>query len=222
MPNDSALHKFYTSKTWRDLSYMLKLQRGGRCERTGKLFSDFSQLIAHHKTELNEGNVHIPEIALNPENIEIISFDEHNKEHRRFGGHKQKVYIVYGPPLAGKSTLVREMMRAGDIVLDIDALWEAITYMPSHVKPDNCRFNVFVLRDNLLEQIRTRHGQWCDAWVIGGYPDKYERAKLADRLGAELIFCEATKEECMERLAKSGRPAEWAKYIEDWWGRYRE
>lgn len=219
MPNDSALHKFYTSRTWRDLSYMLKVQRGGRCERTGRIYSDFSQLIAHHKQELTEANIHRPEVALNPDNIEIISFVEHNKEHRRFG-HTKRVFIVYGSPLAGKTTLVREMMRAGDIVVDIDALWEAVTFLPPSVKPNNCRFNIFALRDNLLDQIKTRYGQWCDAWVIGGYADKYEREKLAEKLGAEMIYCEATRAECMERLAMSGRPESWAQYIDIWWERF--
>jgi hypothetical protein len=219
MPNDNALHKFYTSRAWRDLAYMLKVQRGGRCERSGRVHSDFSQLIAHHKQELTEVNLHRPEIALNPDNIEIISFTEHNKEHRRFG-HTKRVFIVYGSPLSGKTSLVRELMRAGDIVVDIDALWEAATFMTGGVKPNNCRFNIFALRDNLLDQIKTRYGQWCDAWIIGGYPDKLERENLAVKLGAELIYCEATREECLERLAASGKPASWAQYIDKWWERF--
>lgn len=222
MPNDSPLHKFYTSKAWRDLAYVLKVQRGGRCERTGKLFSDFSQLVAHHKLPLTDETLHIPEIALNPDNIEIISFDEHNKEHQRFGHNKQSVYIVYGSPCSGKTTLVKELMHCGDIVLDIDALWQAITFLPEHIKPDNCRFNVFEMRDNLLDQIRVRHGHWHSAYVIGGYPDKYERQRLAQTLGAEQVYCEATKAECIERARASGRPAAWEQYINEWFKRFRE
>lgn len=220
MPNDSPLHSFYTSKTWRDLSYHLKLIRGGKCARTGKIFSDFSQLIAHHSPiELTVENMTDPQIALNPDNIEIVSFLEHNKEHRRFG-YKQQVYIVYGSPLSGKTTMVRDMMRHGDIVLDIGALWEAVTFLPESVKPKNCRFNVFTLRDNLLEQIKMRHGQWYSAYVVGGYPDKYERDRLAQTLGAELIYCESTKEECIARIAGSGKPDSWVEYVDDWWEKY--
>lgn len=219
MAENKYLHKFYTSRTWRDLSYMLKIQSGGRCERTGRVYSDFSQLIAHHKIELTEANIHMTEVALNPDNIEIISFAEHNKEHRRFG-HKRRVYIVYGSPLSGKTTLVREMMRAGDIVVDIGALWEAVTFLPESVRPNNCRFNIFAVRDNLLDQIKTRHGQWSDAWVIGGYPDKYEREKLADKLGAELIYCEATRNECVARIEMSGRPLSWVQYVDEWWEQF--
>lgn len=213
------LHQFYCSKAWRDLSFRLKIERGGKCERTGEVFADMSQLIAHHKIELTEDNVDDPNISLNPDNIEIISFNEHNKEHRRFG-YKQNVYIVYGSPLSGKTTLVRELMSYGDLVLDIDSLWQAVTFQPEYVKPTNCRFNIFALRDNLLDQIKTRYGQWYTAWVVGGYPDKYERERLAQTLGAELIYCESTKEECLERLEQSDKPESWREYIIDWWERY--
>ena len=215
------LHQFYCSKAWRDLSFRLKVERGGKCERTGEVFADMSQLIAHHKIELTEDNVDDPNISLNPNNIEIISFNEHNKEHRRFG-YKQNVYIVYGSPLSGKTTLVRELMSYGDLVLDIDSLWQAVTFQPAYVKPKNVRFNIFKLRDEMLDQIKMRYGGWYDAYIIGGYPDKYERERLAQTLGAGLIYCESTKEECLERLEQSNKPESWREYIIDWWERYSE
>lgn len=214
------LHQFYCSKAWRDLSYSLKIAAGGKCNRCGETLLDFSKLIGHHKKELTEDNVDNPEIALNPELIEIICHDCHNKEHRRFG-NKQNVYIVYGSPLSGKNTLVKELMQYGDIVLDMDALWQALTLQEAYIKPKNVRFNVFAVRDNILDQIKTRYGQWYDCYIIGGYPEKYERERLAKELGAELIYCESTKEECIDRLERSNRPKEeWRKYILDWWEKY--
>ena len=105
-------------------------------------------------------------------------------------------------------------MKHGDIVLDIDALWQAITFQDEYVKPNNCRFNVFKLRDELLDQIKTRYGKWNDAYIIGGYPDKYERERLAQSIGAELIYCESTKEECIARAIETGRPKNGLDYIE--------
>lgn len=214
-----TLHQFYCSREWMDFSFKLKVERGGKCERTGEVLEDFSQLIGHHKIEITEDNVNDPHISLNPDNIEIISLNEHNKEHRRFG-HSKKVYIVWGSPLSGKTTAVRQMIKHGDIVLDTDALWQAVTMQPEYIKPNNVRFNIFALRDNLLDQIKTRYGEWYDCYVIGGYPDKYERERLAQTLGAELIYCESTKEECLDRLAKSGKPKAWEKYICEWWEKY--
>lgn len=214
-----VLHVFYSSKPWRELSYNLKLQRK-KCERCGSRPLRFSNLIGHHKIELNELNYKDSSISLNPELIEIICQDCHNKEHRRFGYHKQNVYIVYGSPLSGKTSLVKDIMRNGDIVLDIDALWQAVTFQEEYTKPNNCRFNIFKLRDELFEQIRTRYGKWNDAYIIGGYPDKYERERLVDNLGAELIYCESTKEECIARAVAAGRPDKWIDYIEEWWEKF--
>ncbi len=177
---------------------------------------DWKLLIGHHKEELTEDNVNDPRVALNPDKIEIICIDCHNRDHRRFG-HKQQVYIVWGSPLSGKTTAVRQMMQYGDIVLDMDLLWQALTLQPEYIKPNNVRFNVFAIRDALLDQIKTRYGQWYDAYIIGGYPDKYERQKLAESMGAELVYCESTKDECLKRLHDSGKPKGWEKYIEDWW-----
>lgn len=210
-------HAFYCSGAWRSLSYNIKVERGGKCERCGFTAvtkEDWSKLIGHHKIELTDDNIDDPSISLNPGNIEIICLDCHNKEHRRFGG-RHHVYIVWGSPLSGKTTAVKEMMRYGDIVLDMDAIWMAITMQPKYVKPNNIRFNVFALRDALLDQIKTRYGQWYDAFIIGGYPDKSERERLSEMLGAELIYCESTKDECLSRCVD--RPAEWRDYIEKWW-----
>ncbi len=213
------VHAFYCSKKWKDLAFNLKIERGGKCERTGQIFTDMSQLIGHHKIELTEDNVDDSNISLNPDLIEIISFNQHNKEHRRFG-HSKKVYIVWGAPLSGKTTAVRQMMQYGDLILDVDSIWQAVTFQQEYIKPNNVRFNIFALRDNLLDQIKTRYGQFYDAYIIGGYPDKYERERLAQTLGAELIYCESTKEECLNRLAKSDKPKSWEKYILEWWEVY--
>ena len=213
------IHKFYCTQEWRDLSYNSKIAAGGKCSRCGYIADKMSELIGHHKIELTEDNVDDPNISLNPENIEVICQQCHNKEHRRFG-NKQNVYIVYGSPLSGKTTLVKEIMRQGDIVLDMDSLWGAVTMQPEYIKPNNVRFNVFKLRDELLQQIKTRYGSWYDAYIIGGYPDKYERERLANSLGAELIYCECTKEECIRRLDASGKPKVWLEYINDWWDKF--
>jgi hypothetical protein len=213
------LHKFYCSKSWRELALKLKIERGGKCERTGIIYADLSKLIAHHKIELTEDNVDDPYIALNPDNIEIISHSEHNREHARFG-NKKNVYIIYGSPLSGKTTLVKELMGYGDIVLDLDSLWQAVTMQDRYTKPNNIRFNVFKIRDDLLDQIKKRYGNWYDAYIIGGYPDKYERERLAEELGAELIYVESTKAECIERAMNSGRGMKWVEYVEAWWEKY--
>lgn len=216
------LHQFYVSKPWRELSYNLKIAAGGKCCKCGFTVvtkEDFKYLIGHHKQELTEENIDDPNVSLNPKNIDIICQTCHNKEHRRFG-NKKNVYIVYGSPLSGKSTMVRELMQYGDLVLDLDEIWKAISFQDDYVKPDNLRFNIFKLRDDLIDQIKTRYGNWYDAYIISALPDKYERARLAKSLGAELIYCDSTRAECLERLEQSNKPRSWKGYILDWWEKY--
>ncbi len=213
------VHNFYCSKPWRTLSFNLKVKRGGKCERCKTVFDDFKFLIGHHTVELTEDNVDDVNISLNELLIEVICQDCHNKEHRRFG-HSHNVYVIYGSPLSGKTTMAMDLMRYGDLVLDMDELWSAISFQPKYIKPKNLRFNVFQLKDNLMDQIKTRYGEWYDAYIIGGYPDKYERERLAESLGAQLIYCEATKDECINRFKISGKPTAWLNYIEQWWEEY--
>ena len=125
-------------------------------------------IIGHHKVELNDKNVYDHSISLNPELIELICFDCHNVEHDRFqGGRVQPkprgVYLIYGPPLSGKSSYVRENMTPGDLVIDMDSLFEAISYQQTYIKPDSLLPNVMAVQRLLIDQIKTRHGSWRSA-----------------------------------------------------------
>lgn len=220
------IKQFYARKEWIELRLDLIIERNMTCERCGKHCIDISQLIGHHKIPLTEANINDVNITLNPENIEIICFDCHNEEHERFGyKHKQEVYIVYGPPCSGKTSYVLSNMVRRDLVIDMDRLYEAVSLLPRYDKPDVLRYNVFAIRNLLIEEIKTRYGKWHDAYIIGGYANKTERERLAKELGAELIYCEATKLECIGRLNtcndyRMEHKEEWIKYIDKWFAEY--
>lgn len=107
MARSRELHKFYTSKEWYDFRLRIIAERGPRCEHCKELIEESKDIIIHHIIELTEENVGDVSISLNPDNVEIVCFDCHNKIHLRFGYKPEKrVYLVYGPPLSGKSTYV--------------------------------------------------------------------------------------------------------------------
>jgi hypothetical protein len=99
-----------------------------------------------------------------------------------------------------------------------------MSLMPEYDKPSCLLSNVMGVRDLLIDNIKTRYGKWTNAWVIGGYPDKYQRDKLADDLGAELIFMDVSKDECMARLnmdeGRRCRRDEWTGFVDKWFERY--
>lgn len=208
---------FYRSIEWIKFRRLLIAERGPRCQKCGRIVVDTARLIGHHKTALTPQNINDVSITLSPDKVDLVCFDCHNEEPRHFLGRKnRRAYIIYGSPCSGKSTLAYQMMERGDMLLDLDKLFECISGLPLYDKPDNLRFNVFALRDKMLDMIKTRFGSWHDAYIIGGYPNKYEREKLAADLGAEVIYCESIREECLAGARARGMGQEYDRYINKW------
>lgn len=228
-----ALHTFYCSKDWVSFRQRVINDRGRNgiiCEECGRYILVDREIHIHHTPiELTEKNYTDKSISLNPANVKMVCQSCHNRVHGRFGGTRKqngrRVYLVYGAPMSGKTTLVRMSMEAGDIVVDMDMLYEAVSGRACYDKPGCLKYNVFGIRDKLLEQIRTRYGNWRNAWVIGGYPNVAQRQQLVRDLGAEEIFVDIPKEVCVQRLeaCKDYRGkcrGEWRSYIDKWFETY--
>jgi predicted kinase len=230
MAKYAILQTFYASDIWRNFRLALILERskekgGVICADCGKLIARPIDIHAHHKIELTPENFNDYNISLNPIHIDLICHSCHDKKHYRFGHKPQKeIFIVYGPPMAGKKTFVKENMERGDIVVDMDRLYEAVSMQSCYDKPDNLFSNVIGIRSLLLDNLKTRYGKWYNAWVIGGYADKFKRERLAEELGAELVYIQTNKEECYARLNvdkdRQYRVIEWKKYIDEWFEKY--
>ena len=122
MAHSPELQRFYASARWRGLREMLIVERHGLCDRCGKDFSDdTSKLIAHHKEHLTDETLKDPAVAVDPQNIEVLCPKCHAHYHpeRGFVKKQKQVFIVYGSPLSGKTTYVRQNMEVGDLVVDL-------------------------------------------------------------------------------------------------------
>lgn len=218
------LYEFYRSDEWESFRKMIINQRTREDgfvydEETGKPIVKKYDIILHHKIELTEENVRDVTISLNPDNIEIVSFRTHNLIHNRLGYGVRNVYVVYGAPLSGKTSWVNENKSDGDLVVDIDNIWECVSGCDRYVKPAKLNAVVFKLRDTLLECVKYRLGKWHTAFIIGGYALESERNRLTKEMGAKEVFVDCEKEKCFDRLeaADDGRDKEqWKQYIEDW------
>lgn len=200
-----TLKQFYNSKEWQKCRLSLISERNPEgiihCEYCGNIISSSGEAEIDHIKELTLDNVNDSNISLNPTNLKISCKACHNKKHKRFGTAKEhNVYIVYGAPMAGKKTYVKENMVRGDIVVDMDRLYSAISFFDVYDKPETLKYNVFAIRKTLIDNIKTRYGKWNNAWIIGGYSNIHDRTRLADELGAELIFIDTPKEVCLKRL----------------------
>jgi DNA-directed RNA polymerase subunit RPC12/RpoP/predicted kinase len=225
MAKYAILKSFYASEAWIRFRLAIIAERGLRCEHCGRIVSKARDLTLHHKIELTPENVSDVMISLNPDNVMVVHHDCHNKIHGRFGYTIEKgVYVVYGPPLAGKHTWISEHISRGDMVVDMDRLYRAISFRPSFDKPDNLLMNVRGVYNLLIDNVKTRYGRWNSAFVVTGGADKYQRERLAEDLGAELVFCDTSIEECIRRLEadkdRRYRQDEWRGYINKWFEAY--
>lgn len=223
-----TLQNFYRSKQWEGLMRVLRAERVNEygeiiCSHCGRPIARAYDCIGHHIEHLTEANVNDAAISLNPDNIMLVHHSCHNKIHNKLGRIIRQVYLVYGAPLSGKTTWVDSIRQDGDLIVDIDNIWQCVSGCERYVKPARLNSNVFGVRDCLLEQVQYRRGKWSNAYVVGGYPLSGERERLCDRLGAREVFMDTSEEECLKRLEESndGRDIkEWEKYIKDWWRKY--
>ena len=225
-----SLYNFYRSDEWENLLTLLKndhkrmdLEDNIICAHCGKPIVRAYDCIGHHIIELTEENYRDYNISLNPDNIALVHHKCHNIIHNKLSYSQRQVFIVYGSPLSGKSSYVREAMAEGDLIIDLDSIWQCVSGCDRYVKPNRLKSVVFAVRDNLLESVKYRRGKWLNAYVIGGYPYQAERDRLVDSLGAREIFIDTDKDTCLNRLyAAEGRDVtEWTKYINDWWLQYQ-
>lgn len=223
-----SLYNFYRSDNWTNLLKILKLQRVNSegqliCEHCGKPIVKAYDCIGHHRIELTEENYTDYGISLNPDLIALVHHRCHNQIHDRLGmATVRQVFIVYGAPLSGKSTWVKDNMDEGDLIIDMDSIWECVSGCDRYIKPKRLNSVVFSVRDNLLESVKYRRGKWLNAYVIGGYPYQGERERLIDSLGAREIFIDTTRDECINRLTqcKDREFNVWLDYINNWFLQY--
>lgn len=205
----------------------LKIERANEdgeiiCDYCGKPITRAYDIIGHHKTELTDENCNDYNISLNPDNVALVHHRCHNYIHNKFGYKERQIFLIYGAPLSGKTSYVRESMNSGDLIIDMDNIWQCISGCDRYVKPNNLKSVAFKIRNELIECARYRNGKWRNVYIIGGYPIQSDRERLCKELGAREIYIECDKEECLRRLEASNDrdKDEWKKYIEGWFNIY--
>lgn len=235
--------QFYKSAEWADCKAQVtseRLRDGALyCEHCGGLIvksfnpaerNNKGAVVYHHKTPLTSANVNDASISINPANIAILHWQCHNEVHNRFNGTavavERKVYIVTGAPCSGKTTFAREHMQAGDLLLDIDDIWEIVSGQPRYTKPSGLKPIVFNLRLAIKEQIAKGAGGWRNAYIIESLPLATDRKREAERYKAhncEIVTMDATREECLQRLYAnpSGRNVKaYEQFIDEYFADY--
>lgn len=229
MKHYSTLASFYASDDW-DICKALVLKdriKDGAiyCEHCGELIlknfnpqekDNAGAMVFHHKTPLTLANVNNAAISINPNQIAILHWQCHNIVHGRFSGQnmqaEKKVYLITGAPCSGKTTFARERMQAGDLILDIDDIWEQLSGQPRYTKPNSIKPVVFATLKAQEEQIKMRAGTWRNAFIIRGLPLAMDRKRTAERLDAEVITMNTPLNVCFDRLHNDPQGRDVAEY----------
>lgn len=220
-----TLDTFYKSQEWKKLLNVLKIERVDAdgnliCQHCGKPITRAYDAIGHHTVFLTEENVNDSNVGLNPELIQFVHHRCHNRIHEKFGWKRKEIFLVYGPPLSGKHEWVEQNLTDGELVINIDDLWMAVSGCRRYQKPGRLNAVVFQIHRDLMDAARTRLGKWNVCYIVGGYPLISERERICREYGAREIFLDTDKESCMNR-AKELKLEGYDDFIEEWFRRYR-
>ncbi|HCZ47719.1 MAG TPA: hypothetical protein DCZ11_01800, partial [Gammaproteobacteria bacterium] len=142
--------------------------------------------------------------------------------HAARGGGKRRApcQLVCGPPGAGKSSYVRARMRRGELVVDFDELYQALTGLPVYDKPAAVMRYVQAARRALIACLASDHAR-PRSWVIATAAAGDERRRLAQQLDAAVVVLAVPEGECVARIAADPRRAakaeQWRPLVRRWW-----
>jgi len=124
--------------------------------------------------------------------------------------------VVVGAPGSGKTTYVRERIRRGELVADVDLLFSALTMRPLYDKPEGLVGAVLSVRDHVIENLRP-------AWVISSDASREFRERMREVYEARVVVLETPADESVRRLLADPRRDEetdWPGLVAKWWGAY--
>nr|WP_062336168.1 hypothetical protein [Herbidospora sakaeratensis] len=131
------------------------------------------------------------------------------------------VTLVAGPPCAGKSAYVRANALPSDLVVDYDALAQALQvpgrelyqHLASH------RPIVTEARDAVLDRLVLGNHDVKRVWVLATAATKADRDRYRRRYAARVVMVLAPEEVCLRR-AMGERPEAWWGYVRSWFAAY--
>jgi hypothetical protein len=132
------------------------------------------------------------------------------------------VFLVCGPPGAGKSTLVRKRAYPADVIVDFDTYLKAAGGQKWDTDPAKVK-QAFAARDDVLRSLATRdRGR---AWVIAIAPSRAERLAWQTALRrVSILMLDVPADTCKARIRADAERTHAADLmcsaVDDWWRTY--
>ncbi len=112
-----------------------------------------------------------------------------------------EIIIVYGPPMSGKTTYVKQHITDDDMVYDYDAISQAITFSSYQQHMSQAHNTCLLVRNMMLDY--AQHIDNGKLYIITTYLSK----KITDRTSNyHTVRMDTDIDTCIERVNKSDRP----------------
>lgn len=126
------------------------------------------------------------------------------------------LFVVMGPPAGGKSTWVGEHASAGDLVVDYDALCNALTFGGVSGREYSRPVAETAYRARLAAvKEAMRYAYTHDVYVIHSVPNQRRMAEYA-ACEAQFVVCDPGVAVTRRRCA-AGRPADMMRIVDRWY-----
>jgi hypothetical protein len=122
------------------------------------------------------------------------------------------ITVVTGPPCSGKSTYVRTNAKPGDVIIDFDALAQALGSPNPHDHSPQVRNVTIRMRRTAIEAALSQRG--VDVWIVDCNISP-ERMGAYRRAGARIQTMQVDGAE-LHRRASRERPSLWHRLIDEW------
>lgn len=128
------------------------------------------------------------------------------------------LFVVMGPPAAGKSTYVKERAAGSDIVIDYDALATALSGPGSsgHQHSEHVRTVAFAARRAAIAKALDKSSE-TDVYVIHTNPDSSWMQRYSE-FGAEVVTIDPGRDVVLARI-EAERSPETVETAEQWYSR---
>ena len=216
--------KKYNRRDWRELSKRIRRDRP-TCETDG--CDQPSEHVDHIDGDENNDAEWNLQALCNPcHSIKGHLAGELHRPQRDLSGPygTTDVTLVAGPPGSGKSTYVHDHAQRGDLIVDYDLIFRAISGLDTHDRPPELRGHVLDARDAILSRLEIRPGEVERAWIIHAAPKAEQRASFRARYNARTIVILTPPDVCRARFEQRPSNDDWAggweQHLETWWRDY--